>query len=355
MKSQSIRTLPPVSFALGAAVLFGASTPSAKVLLGTVDPVILAGLLYLGSGSGLVLWWGLRLWWRGGNSQEVSIQGADLLWLIGAILTGGVVGPILLMVGLSSTPASSASLLLSLEGVLTAILAWFVFKEHFDHRIVLGMVAITTGSLLLSWEGQPEIGLPWGVFAIVGACLAWAIDNNLTRKVSGGNLLQIAGAKGLIAGVVNLAIAFATGARMPGLHLILTAAVVGLLGYGISLMLFVLALRHLGTARTSAYFSLAPFVGAAFSLLALDERPTLFVLIATVFIGIGMWLHLTERHEHEHWHERLEHDHQHIHDEHHQHTYSEEPHSHPHLHQQMLHSHFHYPDLHHRHGHSRHA
>jgi drug/metabolite transporter (DMT)-like permease len=343
-----------VSFALVAALLFGASTPVAKMLLGAVDPVLLAGLLYLGSGSGLVLWWGLRLRRRDRNSQETSMKGEDLPWLIGAILAGGVAGPVLIMVGLSSTPASSASLLLSLEGVFAATLAWFVFNEHFDHRIASGMAAITTGGILLSWEGQPA-SLPWGALAIVGACLAWAIDNNLTRKVSGGNPLQIAGAKGLIAGVVNLAIAYATGARMPGLHVILAAAVVGLLGYGISLMFFVLALRYLGTARTSAYFSLAPFIGAALSLLVLNERPTRFFLIATAFIGVGLWLHLTERHAHEHWHERLEHEHRHIHDEHHQHSHNEEPHSHLHVHRQMLHSHLHYPDIHHRHEHSRYA
>jgi drug/metabolite transporter (DMT)-like permease len=343
--------LPGVSFVLAAAVLFGASTPLSKVLLGKVDPILLAGLLYLGSGSGLALWWWLRLGLRGGNSQEANLKLADLPWLAGAILSGGVVGPVLLMAGLAVTPASSASLLLNVEGVFTAVLAWSVFKENVDRRIALGMAAIAAGGLLLSWAGRPQWGVPWGSMAIVGACFAWGIDNNLTRKVAAGDPLQIAGVKGFVAGVVNLIVAGVVGAKMPGLFTVTAAAVVGLLGYGVSLTLFVLALRQLGTARTGAYFSVAPFIGAAISILVLGDPLTIQFLVAAALMGLGVWLHLTEQHEHEHWHELLEHDHKHIHDEHHQHGHREEPHSHPHAHQASLHVHPHYPDIHHRHGH----
>jgi len=332
-------------------VLFGASTPVAKVLLGQVDPVLLASLLYLGSGIGLVLWRRLRVWATESNSSEASLKKVDLPWLAGATLAGGVVGPVLLMLGLTITPASTASLLLNLEGVLTTVLAWFVFKEHFERRLVWGMGAITAGGLLLSWTSRPELDASWGVVAIVGACLAWAIDNNLTRKISAGDPLQIAGAKGIVAGGVNLSIALATGASIPGMSTVLTIAAVGVLGYGVSLVFFVLALRHLGTARTGAYFSLAPFIGVALSILALGDRLTAHFLIAAVLMGIGVWLHLTERHEHEHCHEPLEHDHRHIHDEHHRHGHSEEPHNHFHKHQEVLHWHPHYPDVHHRHSH----
>ncbi len=250
---------PGVAFALGAAVLFGASTPFAKLLLGEVHPILLAGLLYLGSGCGLTLWGWLRSRSKAAvASQEARLKRADLPWLAGAVFFGGVVGPALLMLGLAVTPASTASLLLNLEGVLTALMAWFVFRENFDRRIALGMAAITAGGVLLSWAGRPEAGVPWGPLAIAGACLAWAIDNNLTRKVS-------AAAKGLVAGPVNFALALAVGAGLPGPLTVAAAAVVGLLGYGVSLTLFVLALRHLGTARTGAYFSLAPFVGARLS------------------------------------------------------------------------------------------
>jgi drug/metabolite transporter (DMT)-like permease len=344
--------LPVVSFALTAALLFGASTPVAKVLLGKVDPILLAGLFYLGSGSGLAVWWWLRSRFQHGNSQEASLQLTDLPWLAGAILAGGVVGPVLLMVGLAVTPASSASLLLNLEGVLTAAFARLVFNEHVDRRIALGMVTITLGGLLLSWEGRPELGISWGAVAIVGACLAWGIDNNLTRKVSVGDPLQIAGIKGLMAGVVNVLLASAAGASCPNLFTIVAAMVVGFLGYGVSLVLFVLALRHIGTARTSAYFSVAPFFGVIISILGLGESLTGSFLTAALLMGIGVWLHLTERHDHEHKHELLEHGHRHIHDEHHQHQgHDEKSHSHPHTHQERLHVHPHYPDLHHRHGH----
>jgi drug/metabolite transporter (DMT)-like permease len=348
-----------VAYALGAAVLFGASTPFAKLLLGEVDPVLLAGLLYIGSGCGLTLWrLGSQLSSRRQRKAplEATLKRADLPWLAGAIFAGGVVGPVLLMLGLAATPASSASLLLNLEGVLTALLAWFAFKENFDRRIALGMACITAGGVVLSWSGRPEAGVPWGALAIVGACLAWAIDNNLTRKVSGGDPLQIAAAKGLAAGTVNLALALAVGAKLPGVLTVLASGVVGFWGYGVSLTLFVLGLRHLGTARTGAYFSLAPFVGATISLLMFWEAPGPAFLAAAALMAVGVWLHLTERHEHEHVHEPLEHDHRHVHDEHHQHEHAAtdppgEPHSHPHRHAPLRHTHPHYPDIHHRHEH----
>ena len=341
----------PISLALGAALLFGASIPLAKILLHHVDPSFLAGLLYVASGSGLALWWGLRRWLQRESCHEASIKPPDLPWLAGAILAGGVVGPVLLLIGLRSTPAAAASLLLNVEGVCTTVLAWGVFKEHVSLRIALGMATITIGGLVLAWEGRPELSVPWGALAIGGACLSWGIDNNLTRKISAGDPLQIASIKGSIAGVVNLTLALAAGAQMPGIVMLLYAAIVGFLGYGVSLVLFVLALRHLGTARTAAYFSVAPFIGAGLSLLILSEPLTVQFVLAAVLMGVGVWLHLTEQHLHVHWHEALTHDHRHIHDAHHQHGHQEEPHSHPHVHHTQLHMHPHYPDLHHRHGH----
>jgi drug/metabolite transporter (DMT)-like permease len=218
------------------------------------------------------------------------------------------------------------------------------------------MTLITGGGVLLSWCGETATGVPWGALAIAGACLAWGIDNNLTRKVSGGNPIQIAAVKGLVAGSVNLALALCVGTRLPSAPTVLAAGAVGLLGYGVSLTCFVLALRHLGTARTGAYFSLAPFVGAAFSLLIFQEGLSVSFAVAAALMGIGVWLHLTERHEHEHQHEPMQHEHVHVHDEHHQHEHSPsdppgEPHSHPHRHAALLHSHPHYPDIHHRHDH----
>ena len=343
-----------VLFALMAAVLFGASTPFSKTLLREVNPILLAGLLYLSAGLGLTLWRWLRLWLRPDASREANLTRTDLPWLAGAILSGGIVGPVLLMVGLARTPASTASLLLNLEGVFTVLLAWFIFKENFDRRIAFGMAAITAGGLCLSWTGKPEFGVPWNALAIAGACLAWGIDNNLTRKVSASDPIQIAAAKGVFAGLVNLTVAIALGAEMPGGPTLMIAGLIGLLSYGVSLSLFVVALRHLGTARTGAYFSVAPFVGVAISIVTLGERVTLTFIVATALMGFGVWLHLTERHEHEHWHAPLVHDHTHCHGEHHQHEHDgdgspEESHSHQHAHIGMRHRHSHYPDIHHRH------
>jgi drug/metabolite transporter (DMT)-like permease len=346
-----------VIYALLAAALFGASTPFAKALVGQVPPVALAGMLYLGSGLGLLAWFvGRAMAARHAHDKPVALRVADLPWLLGAIAAGGVAGPVLLMLGLTLTPASSASLLLNMEGVLTALLAWFVFKENFDRRIVAGMALIVLAGALLGWEQAPKLGVPWGALAIVGACLCWAIDNNLTRKISASDPVQIAGLKGLVAGTVNLAAAFALGFRLPEAKTVLTAAAVGFCGYGLSLVLFVLALRHLGTARTGAYFSAAPFVGALVALVMLGEAPGPVFWIAAALMGAGLWLHLSESHVHEHQHVAMEHTHEHTHDAHHQHEHEfpvdgAQRHAHTHRHAATRHSHPHYPDIHHRHEH----
>lgn len=338
--------------ALAAAALFGATTPLAKLLVGAVPPLLLAALLYLGSGVGLLGWW----LWRRHVRHEAALTRHDLPWLAGATLAGGVIGPVLLMLGLVHTSASSASLLLNLEGVFTALLAWSVFRENFNRRIAFGMALIVAGGVWLSWTDDTGWGLsPWAL-AIAGACLAWAIDNNLTRKISAGDPVQIAGLKGLVAGVTTGVIALAMGYGLPSAAVATAAAVAGLLGYGVSLVLFVLALRRLGAARTGAYFSIAPFVGAAFSLVLLRETPGIAFWGAAGFMAAGVWLHLRERHEHRHVHEPVTHDHAHLHDDHHHHVHDfpwdgTEPHAHVHRHAPLAHSHPHYPDIHHRHGH----
>lgn len=349
-----VKKLPVgVGVALGAAFLFGGSTPFSKLLLGQVAPVLLAGLLYLGSGLGL----GVLLLLRRGQKTEAPLTRGDWPWLGGAVIFGGVLGPLLLMLGLSATPASTASLLLNLEGVFTALLAWFVFRENFDRRIALGMIFIVAGGVLLSWQGARGFSLPLSALAIMAACGCWGIDNNLTQKVSGGDPMQIAAIKGAVAGSVNLTLALILGARFPALPTVAAALFVGFLGYGLSLVLFVLALRHIGTARSGAYFSLAPFVGAAASLLLLRESVGPLFFAAGAFMGAGVWLHLSEKHKHEHLHEGLEHSHRHVHDEHHQHPHPlgldpSEPHTHPHVHESLRHTHPHFPDIHHRHRHA---
>lgn len=342
-----------VLYALVAAALFGASTPLAKLLGVNTPPILLAGLLYLGSGVGLTL---VRLV-RDRGWQRPGLPAGEWPWLLGAIFFGGVLAPVALMFGLTRTAGATASLMLNLESVLTAVLAWVVFKENADRRIVIGMIAIVLGGIVLSWPQETAMDHDWtGPLAVAFACLCWAIDNNLTRKVSASDALFIAGIKGLAAGVVNGGLALAIGSQLPALGTLGSILLVGFLGYGVSLVLFVLALRGLGSARTGAYFSTAPFLGAAVAILMLGESVSMTFLLAATLMALGVWIHLMENHVHEHQHEALDHSHRHTHDEHHQHEHDfewdgTEPHSHPHVHVPLRHSHAHFPDVHHRHRH----
>lgn len=338
---------------LSAALLFGAGTPLAKLLLAQASPWLLAALLYLGSGLGLAL---LR---RVRRAPAVRLAAGEFKWLAGAIAAGGVAGPVLLMAGLAGMPASGASLLLNAEAVFTALLAWFVFKENFDRRVALGMLAIVAGGLVLAWPGEMTWPRWQPALSVVAACLAWAIDNNLTRKVSLADASWIAMVKGLTAGATNLALALFLGATWPAVPVVAAAALVGFASYGASLALFVVGLRELGTARTGAYFSVAPFFGAVLAIALLGEPVTAPLAVAGVLMAIGVALHLSERHVHRHVHQPLEHTHEHVHgagDVHHDHAHQPPVapgtrHSHAHRHEPMVHSHPHYPDAHHRHDH----
>lgn len=349
-KMSKLHLSPATLAALAAAVLFGGSTPFAKQLVGDVSPVLLAGLLYLGSGVGLIF---VRIV----KDRTWHISGLlthEWPWLLGAIGFGGILAPTLLMIGLIKTSAASASLLLNLEAVFTAVLAWIFFKESTDRRIVFGMLLIVAGGVVLSWPSQLTTQSWFGFFAIASACFCWAIDNNLTRKISAADSLFIAGSKGLISGIVNISLALVISVTFPAWPEISYALLVGFLGYGVSLVLFVLALRGLGTARTGAYFSTAPFIGAAIAILFFHEPTTILFWAASILMGIGVWIHLTEYHDHAHTHEELHHNHRHKHDEHHQHKHDfpwdgKEPHTHTHQHEPITHSHHHFPDIHHRH------
>lgn len=343
--------------ALLAAALFGATTPLAKGLLGSLAPFMVAGLFYLGSGLGLAAAILVQRIRRTAHERqnEGRIQLAEAPWLLGAIIAGGVAGPALLMLGLTTTPAATSSLLLNLEGVFTAVIAWVVFRENVDLQVFLGMVAIVAGGVLLSWH-PGAAGVPMGALLVAGACVCWAIDNNLTRKVSTNDAMVIACLKGLVAGSVNLAIALFLGAHLPGIVSIAGAMLTGLAGYGVSLVLFVVALRNLGTARTGAYFSVAPLFGVGLSIVLWPEMPSILFWGAAALMALGVWLHLRERHEHGHTHDTLAHNHRHRHDEHHQHVHDfswdgREPHAHPHRHEPVTHAHPHFPDIHHRHSH----
>jgi drug/metabolite transporter (DMT)-like permease len=345
-----------VAYALASAGLFGVSTPLAKTLLGTVSPLVLAGLLYAGSGVGLMLVLAGRALRSPRALAAAAPKREEWRWLAGAVFFGGVVAPVALMYGLATTAASTASLLLNLEAVFTVLLAWFLFRENFDRRVAFGMLAIVAGGVALGWSPGGPARVSAGLPLIALACLCWALDNNLTRKVSAADAVTIAGIKGVVAGSVNLGLALALGHPLPPVGSGTAAALLGFAGYGVSLVLFVLALRHLGSARTSAYFSIAPFFGAAVAVLVQGETVTWQLVAAGILMATGVWLHVTERHQHLHAHEAQEHTHAHIHDEHHRHEHAfewdgREPHTHAHVHAPLVHAHAHYPDVHHRHPH----
>ena len=335
--------------ALASAALFGAAAPAVKPLSAALHPVLLAGLLYLGSFLGLAL---ARL--ARAHAAEAPLARRHLGALAGAVLAGGVVAPVMLVWGLSGLAASSASLLLAAEAVLTALLAARFFREAVSPRIWLAAAAILGAGTLLAWS--PQLALPFSprALAVLCACLLWALDNNLTRGISLADPYAIAMWKGLAAGAVNtvLGLALAPGAPQAAWF---AALGVGALGYGASLVLYVLAMRHLGAARTAAHFGSAPFFGAALAVAALGEPITGSLIGAFALTLAATWLALTERHQHAHRHDALEHEHRHVHDAHHAHAHrgdeGPEPHSHPHRHEPMRHSHPHFPDFHHDHRH----
>ena len=335
-----------------AAALFGASTPLAKLLVEQMDPWLLAAVLYLGSGIGL---WLVRLV-RRSRTPKLSLH--DWRWMLFAVLLGGIVAPVLLVFGLRGMTGSGASLLLNAEAVLTAVVAWVVFKENVDRRVALGLVCIVVGGVVLGW-GETAGGSALSALAIVAACLGWALDNNFTRKVALNDASFVAMVKGLVAGTTNLVIALALGATVPSAFVVSSAALLGFACYGVSLVLFILALRHVGTARAGAYFAVAPFFGATLSVLILGEPITMSLIVAGTLMALGVWLHLSEQHGHQHEHDAMSHSHRHVHgagDDHHDHEHNEPipsvtQHTHLHDHRPLAHAHLHTPDAHHLHTH----
>jgi drug/metabolite transporter (DMT)-like permease len=341
--------------ALVAALLFGASAPLAKLLLGEIEPILLAGLLYLGSGIGLL---GVKFFQRAnqkGINNEARVQRSDFGWLAGAILAGGVAAPITLLYSLKNTPAATASLLLNFEGVATTLIAFFAFKEAVGRRAWWAVALVTSASIILSVNPKDEWGFSLGALGIISACILWGMDNNFTRNISAKDPFAIVTLKGLIAGSFSLILALALGSRLPSWQAILGALVLGGLSYGASIVLFIHAMRGLGAARTSALFGTAPIAGILLSILLFREFPGWLFLVAFPLMVVGAILLANEEHQHSHVHDMLIHEHSHTHDDgHHEHEHDDEisnRHAHVHAHDQLAHSHHHLPDLHHRHVH----
>ncbi|MEA4925200.1 MAG: EamA family transporter [Syntrophomonadaceae bacterium] len=342
---------------LTAAVLFGISTPVSKYLLGEIAPISLSALLYLGSGIGLLLWHSLENS-EGQDKKEAKLNKRDLPWLIGAIIAGGIAAPIILMFSLKAAPAATASLLLNFEGVATTVIAAIIFKEHVSRRVWGAVTLITVASILLSWNPSGQWGFSVSALGVLAACGLWGVDNNFTRNISAKNPLTIVMFKGLSAGIFSLVLARSVGQLLPPLLPAICAMLLGCASYGLSILLFIHAMRELGSARTSALFGIAPFLGAIISVFAFQETLGFQFIISLPIMLLGAGLLLKEDHVHWHRHEPLVHEHRHGHaDQHHSHSHPDvnikanEYHSHVHRHEPMEHSHGHTPNIHHRHCH----
>lgn len=346
-----MRTGSPYLLALASAASFGMSVPFAKMLTESVGPVALAGLLYLGAFLGLAAFHAVRAA-SGKTAAARPLGRSDLPCLAGAITVGGIASPMLLMMGISMISGFSASLLTSLEGLATCIIAVLLFHEHAGGRLWGALLLMTAAGALLTWDpAQGEWS--WTGVGLIGLAMAgWGLDNNLTQRISDADPVRVVMLKGLVAGCTSLAVALLLGQQV-AMGAVPLALLLGAASYGLSLVLFIGALRGLGSARTSAVFSTAPFVGALLSIVLLAEVPALASLAAFSLMALGAYLVVTERHGHRHRHPRTVHEHPHRPDSHHTHVHQEGGgvHSHEHEHQDLEHSHVHWPDAHHRHEH----
>lgn len=348
--------ITPIIQALLAAILFGASAPLSKTLLGEVEPIPLAAFLYLGSGIGLLGITLLKRMFQKSVEREAKIQKLDLPWLAGAVLAGGVAAPIILLFSLKSTPAATASLLLNFESVATTLMAAWFFKEAISRRAWLAIILITLSTILLSVNLDTAWGFSLGAFGIVAACIFWGIDNNFTRNISAKDPTMIVTIKGLVAGSFSLILALVMGNPLPSIGIILGAMLLGSLSYGTSIVLFIHAMRGLGAGRTSALFSTAPLSGLLLSFILFRENPGWLFLAAFPLMVAGTLFLVTEAHNHLHTHASVSHEHAHVHDDgHHIHAHASgipARHSHLHTHEALTHDHNHMPDTHHRHDHA---
>jgi drug/metabolite transporter (DMT)-like permease len=334
---------------LAAAALFGASAPIAKLLVPGSGPVMLAGILYLGAGAGLLVAGAFRR-----ADAEAPLRRLDLPVLASVIVAGGIIGPVLLVIGLARLSGAAAALLLNLEAPFTVALAVVMLGERLSRRELLGVAAVILGAAVLTWAPGAVVLDPVGVACIAGACAAWALDNNLSQRLAIRDPVAVARAKALVAGAFNVTLGVVLGERFPSAAFLGAALVTGSLGYGLSIVLHLLAVRSLGAARQAAYFATAPFIGALVAVPLLHDRLPPAQLAAGGIMALGIAVILRARHEHLHEHLPEIHEHAHVHDRHHAHLHATplvEPHSHLHQHAPLSHDHLHLPDVHHRHGH----
>ena len=348
------RAVFPRALALAAALMFGASVPLSKLLFSSAEPIMVAGLLYLGMGLGMLPVKAYMTMFGKPSQKEEPLARSDMPWVFGTVLFGGILAPVVMMISLDHTPGSTASLLLNFEGVATGLIALFIFKEAIGKRVWMAIALITVGCSVLSLREGGGWGISLGAIGIMATCVLWAIDNNITRRISGKDQYMIVVIKGLGAGTFTFVLATLVGVKLPSIGVMLLAMLLGFVSYGVSMAMIVVAMRHLGAARTAAFFGVGPFAGALLSFVLLREHAEMFFWMALAPMAVGVFLLLSETHSHEHTHAVLRHSHKHRHDEHHKHKHrgrTPREHTHMHEHELMSHSHQHAPDLHHRHEH----
>ncbi len=349
-------TYKGAGYGLAAAALFGVGLPLAKLLLPEASPLLIAGLLYLGAGLGLLVF--ERLFYRGSDAsrREAPVGTTDRWLLAGIVITGGILGPVFMLWGLQRMAGVLGSLLLNLEAPFTIVLAVALFREHLGRVEAVGTLLIVVAAGFLQYRPGDLRPDAWGFFAIACACLSWALDNNLSQRLSLRDPIVVTRIKTLSAGVCTLSLAAVVDHNLPRPSIVMAALVLGLFSYGVSLMLDMQALRLHGAAREAGFFATAPFIGALAAVPILGERWGTSEMVATVVMGVGVVLLVRAHHSHFHLHEEVEHDHAHVHADHHDHEHEktqgvEEPHAHLHRHLPLMHDHPHRSELHHRHEH----
>lgn len=351
--------------AILAAALYGISSPVSKILLEEIPPAMMASLLYLGAGSGMLL---VNLFRRSGSDvqKESGLTRNELPYIIAMILLD-IAAPLLLMVALTVTTAANASLLNNFEIVATSLIAMLIFKEAIGKRMWIAIALITTASLLLTINESGSLSFSFGSIFVILACACWGLENNCTRKLSSKNPLQIVVIKGFGSGLCSLAIAFAVRQFSSNVFYICLAFLLGFVAYGLSIYFYIFAQRELGAARTSAYYAVAPFIGVLISIIVFRQKMNASFVAALLIMIAGAYFAASERHQHDHVHHPVTHEHRHNHhDSHHDHHHDNDQilgdflgqdpapagdHSHIHTHENIRHVHLHTPDIHHDHSH----
>lgn len=347
------KNIKAIIFAILAALLYGISAPISKILLRELSPTMMAALLYLGAGIGMLMVSVFKSL-SGKERIEARITKREIPYVVGMIVLD-IAAPIFLMIGLTMTTSSNVSLLNNFEIVATSMIALFIFKEAVGKRMWTAILLITLSSVLLSFEDIRHFSLSLGSVFVILASLSWGLENNCTRKLSIKDPIQVVVIKGFGSGFGALIIAGISGAYSANILYILITLLLGFVAYGMSIYLYISAQRDLGAARTSAYYATAPFIGVVISWIVLKEPITSTFIFALIVMLFGTYFAVTENHAHRHNHIPVTHEHKHSHtDGHHNHRHKENvigEHSHEHTHEPLVHEHAHLPDLHHRHSH----